>query len=51
MWCHVRLLNYSEIVIPLDINNYEKIEDRFRIQVNVFGYENKVYPSCISGKS
>ena len=32
-------LNYSDIVLPLDINDYEKIEDRFRMQVNVFSYE------------
>ena len=31
--------------------NYEKIEDRFQMQVNVFGYENKVYPLYISKKS
>ena len=38
-------------MFPLDINNYEKIEDRFQMQVNVFGYENKVYPLYISKKS
>ena len=38
-------------MFPLDINDYEKIEDRFQIQVNVFGYENKVYPLYISKKS
>ena len=43
-------LNYSDIVFPLDINDYEKIEDRFQMQVNVFGYENKVYPLYISKK-
>ena len=43
-------LNYSDIAFPLDINDYEKIEDRFQVQVNVFGYENKVYPLCISEK-
>ena len=37
-------LNYSEIVFPLDINDYEKIEGRFQMRVNVFGYEKKVYP-------
>ena len=37
-------LNYSDITFPLDINDYEKIKDRFQMQVNVFGYENKVYP-------
>ena len=44
-------LNYSDIVFPLDINDYEKIEDRFQMQVNVFGYENKVYLLYISEKS
>ena len=44
-------LNYSDIVFPLDINDYEKIEDRFQMQVNGFGYENKVYPLYISKKS
>ena len=44
-------LNYSHIVFPLDINDYEKTEDRFQMQVNVFGYENKVYPLYISKKS
>ena len=40
-------LNYSDIVFPLDINHYKKTEDRFKMQVNVFGYENKVYPLYI----
>ena len=44
-------LNYSDIAFPLDINDYEKIEDRFQMQVNVFGYENKVYLLYISKKS
>ena len=43
-------LNYSYIEFPLDINNYELIEDRFNMNVNVFGYENKVYPLYISKK-
>ena len=30
-------LNYLDIVFPLDINDYEKIENRFQMQVNVFG--------------
>ena len=38
-------------MFPLDINDYKKIEDRFQMQVNVFGYENKVYPLYISKKS
>ena len=44
-------LNYSDTVFPLDINDYEKIDDRFQIHVNVFGYGNKVYPLYISKKS
>ena len=44
-------LNYSDIVFSLDINDYEKIEDRFQMQVNVFGYENKFHPLYISKKS
>ena len=44
-------LNYSNIVFPLDINDYEKVEDRLQMQVNVFGYENKGYPLHISKKS
>ena len=38
-------------MFPLDINDYEKNEDRFQMQVNVFGHENKVYPLYISKKS
>ena len=41
-------LNYSNIEFPLNINDYELIEDRFNMNVNVFGYENKVYPLYIS---
>ena len=44
-------LNYSDIAFLLDINDYEKIEDKFQMQVYVFGYENKVYPLYISKKS
>ena len=44
-------LNHSEIAFSLDINDYEKIEDKFQMQVNVFGYENKIYPLYISKKS
>ena len=32
-------LNYSNIVLPLDINDYKTIEDGFQLQVNAFGYE------------
>ena len=40
-------LNYSDIVFLLNINDYENIEDRFQMQVNVFSHENKVYPLYI----
>ena len=44
-------LDYSDIAFPLDINHYKKIEDRFQMQINLFGYEKKVYPLYISKKS
>ena len=44
-------LNYSNIVFPLDFNDYELIENRFEMNVNVFGYENKIYPLYVSKKS
>ena len=43
-------LNYSDIAFRLDINDYEKVEDRFQMQVHAFGYENKVYSLNISKK-
>ena len=44
-------LNYSDIESPLNISNYELIENRFEININVFGYENRAYPLYISKKS
>ena len=44
-------LNYSDIVFPLDINDYELIEDRLNANVNVFGIENKLYPVYVLKKS
>ena len=41
-------LTYSDIEFPLDINDYELIENRFEMNINVFGYEHKVYPLYIS---
>ena len=38
-------------MFPLDITDYEKIKDRFQMQVNVFGYGNKVYTLYISKNS
>ena len=31
--------------------DYEIVEERFNINVNAFGYENKVYPLFVSKKS
>ena len=44
-------LNYSDIEFPLNISDYELIENRFQMKINVFGYENKVYPLYISKES
>ena len=44
-------LNYSDLVFLLDINDCKKTEYRFQMQINVFAYENKVYPLYISKKS
>ena len=34
-------LNYSGIVFPLDFNDYESIENRFEMNVNVFAMKIK----------
>ena len=44
-------INYSNIEFPLNVNDFELIEDRFIMNVNVFGYEDKVYPLYVSEKS
>ena len=44
-------INYSNIEFPLNVNDFELIEDRFIMNVNVFGYEDKVYPLYVSKKS
>ena len=31
-------LSYSDFVFPLDFNDYEKIEHRFQMPVDAFGY-------------
>ena len=37
-------LNYSDIEFPLNISDYELIENRSEMNINFFGYENKLYP-------
>ena len=43
-------LNYSGIEFPVSQDDYPKIEDRFNISINVFAYDNSVYPVYISNK-
>ena len=38
-------------MFPLDFNDYELNENRFEMNVNVFGYENKIYPLYVSKTS
>ena len=47
----VSTLYYSDIHFPMKIHDYELVEERFEMNVNVFCYENKVYPIYISKKS
>ena len=44
-------LDYSDIEFPISRDDYPKIEDRFNININVFAYDNSVYPVYISNKS
>ena len=42
--------HYSDIEFPLNISDYELIENRFEMNINFLDYENKVYPLYISKK-
>ena len=44
-------LDYSGIDFPMKTHDYDLIENRFEMNVNVFCYKNKVYPIYISKKS
>ena len=37
-------LDYRGINFPMKVRDYEMVEERFNIIVNVFGYENKTFP-------
>ena len=37
-------LDYRGISFSMKARDYELVEERFNINVNVFGYENKVFP-------
>ena len=43
-------LDYRGINFPMKARDYEIIEERFNINVNVFGYENRVFPLYVSKK-
>ena len=44
-------LDYRGINFPTIARDYEIAEERFNIIVNVFGYENRVFPLYVSKKS
>ena len=46
-----KTLNYRGINFPMKARDYEIIEERFNINVNVFGYENRVFSLYVSKKS
>ena len=46
-----KTLDYRGIDFPMKARDYEIIEERFNINVNVFGYENRVFPLYVSKKS
>ena len=43
-----KTLDYRGINFPMKARDYEIIEERFNINVNVFGYENRVFPLYVS---
>ena len=43
-------LDYRGINFPMQARDYEIIEERFNINVNVFGYENRVFALYVSKK-
>ena len=45
-----KTLDYEGINFPMKARDYEIIEERFNINVNVFGYENRVFPLYVSKK-
>ena len=44
-------LDYRGINFPMKARDYEVVEERLKINVNGFGYENKVFPLYVSKKS
>ena len=44
-------LDYRGIVFRMKARDYELVEEIFDINVNIFGYENRVFPLNLSKKS
>ena len=44
-------LDYTGINFPMKAHDYEIAEERFNINVNIFGYQNKNFPLYVSKKS
>ena len=44
-------LDYRGINFTMKARDYELVEERFNFNVNVFGYENRVFPLYVSKKS
>ena len=45
-----KTLDYRGINFPMKARDYEIVEERFNINVNVFGYGNRVFPLYVSKK-
>ena len=43
-------LDYRGVNFPMKARDYEIVEERFNINVNVFGYQNRVFPLYVSKK-
>ena len=46
-----KTLDYRGVNFPMKATNYEIIEERFNINVNAFGYEDRVFPLYVSKNS
>ena len=48
LWCHIRFINPQNRNAERINADYELIENRFNLNVNVFGFDNKVYSIYVS---
>ena len=46
-----KTLDYRGINFLMKVRDYEIVEERFNINVNIFGYRNKIHPLYVSKKS